>query len=126
MASLSLSISPNPVRLIDGIFVSPRRQLLRRVAINSSPSGFNFLTKLTSAEKHRRNKVAAVRMSSISPASHSYDVVVVGAGIIGLSIARQLLIGSHLSVAVVDAAVPCSGATGAGALTDYLLRDLLV
>ncbi|XP_023751763.1 uncharacterized protein LOC111900122 [Lactuca sativa] len=114
MASLSLSISPNPDRLIDGIFVSPRRQLLRRVAINSSPSGFNFLTKLTSAEKHRRNKVAAVRMSSISPASHSYDVVVVGAGIIGLSIARQLLIGSHLSVAVVDAAVPCSGATGAG------------
>ncbi|KAL4573623.1 hypothetical protein LXL04_020436 [Taraxacum kok-saghyz] len=49
------------------------------------------------------------------PTSHSYDIVVVGAGIIGLSIARQLLISSDLSVAVVDAAVPCSGATGAGA-----------
>ncbi|XP_076951050.1 uncharacterized protein LOC143624219 isoform X1 [Bidens hawaiensis] len=50
----------------------------------------------------------------MSSASHSYDVVVVGAGIIGLSIARHLLNGSDLSVAVVDAAVPCSGATGAG------------
>lgn len=52
----------------------------------------------------------------MSSDSQSYDVVVVGAGIIGLSIARQLLNGSDLSVAVVDAAVPCSGATGAGAL----------
>ncbi|KAM0026218.1 putative FAD dependent oxidoreductase, FAD/NAD(P)-binding domain superfamily [Helianthus debilis subsp. tardiflorus] len=52
-------------------------------------------------------------MSSTVSDSHSYDVVVVGAGIIGLSIARQLLNGSDLSVAVVDAAVPCSGATGA-------------
>ncbi|KAM0947189.1 putative FAD dependent oxidoreductase, FAD/NAD(P)-binding domain superfamily [Dioscorea sansibarensis] len=43
-----------------------------------------------------------------------HDVVVVGAGIIGLTIARQLLLSSDLSVAVVDAAVPCSGATGAG------------
>ncbi|KAL2935859.1 Hydrogen cyanide synthase subunit HcnC [Bienertia sinuspersici] len=43
-----------------------------------------------------------------------FDVVVVGAGIIGLSIARDLLHRSNLSVAVVDAAVPCSGATGAG------------
>lgn len=46
--------------------------------------------------------------------SHHFDVVIVGAGIIGLSIARKLLIGSDLSVAVVDKAVPCSGATGAG------------
>ncbi|XP_020598669.1 uncharacterized protein LOC110038241 isoform X2 [Phalaenopsis equestris] len=43
-----------------------------------------------------------------------HDVVVVGAGIIGLSIARQLLLESELSVAVVDAGLPCSGATGAG------------
>uniref|UniRef100_A0A803MFR2 FAD-dependent oxidoreductase domain-containing protein 1 n=1 Tax=Chenopodium quinoa TaxID=63459 RepID=A0A803MFR2_CHEQI len=49
-------------------------------------------------------------------ATHTFDVVVVGAGIIGLSIARDLLLRSNLSVAVVDAAVPCSGATGAGSL----------
>lgn len=41
-------------------------------------------------------------------------MVVVGAGIIGLTIARQLLLNSDLSVAVTDARVPCSGATGAG------------
>lgn len=31
-----------------------------------------------------------------------------------MTIARQFLTGSDLSVAVVDKAVPCSGATGAG------------
>ncbi|KAK9747815.1 hypothetical protein RND81_02G015800 [Saponaria officinalis] len=46
--------------------------------------------------------------------THRFDVVVVGAGIIGLSIARDLLLRSNLSVAVVDAKFPCSGATGAG------------
>ena len=46
--------------------------------------------------------------------SSSFDVVVVGGGIIGLTIARQFLTGSDISVAVVDKAVPCSGATGAG------------
>ncbi|KAM3326005.1 glycerol 3-phosphate dehydrogenase isoform X1 [Capsicum chacoense] len=51
---------------------------------------------------------------SQSSASNSFDVVIVGAGIIGLTIARHLLLASDLSVALVDAAVPCSGATGAG------------
>ncbi|KAG0502302.1 hypothetical protein HPP92_002374 [Vanilla planifolia] len=43
-----------------------------------------------------------------------HDVVIVGAGIIGICTARQLLLGSDLSVAIVDAGLPCSGATGAG------------
>ncbi|KAF7825887.1 FAD-dependent oxidoreductase [Senna tora] len=51
---------------------------------------------------------------SISASHQAFDVVIVGAGVIGLTIARQFLIGSDLSVAVVDKAVPCSGATGAG------------
>ncbi|XP_075506436.1 uncharacterized protein LOC142543213 [Primulina tabacum] len=46
--------------------------------------------------------------------SLTFDVVVVGAGIIGLTIARHFLLHSNLSVALVDAAVPCAGATGAG------------
>uniref|UniRef100_A0A1J3JTA2 FAD-dependent oxidoreductase domain-containing protein 1 n=1 Tax=Noccaea caerulescens TaxID=107243 RepID=A0A1J3JTA2_NOCCA len=50
----------------------------------------------------------------VTASRSSFDVVVVGGGIIGLTIARQFLIGSDLSVAVVDKAVPCSGATGAG------------
>lgn len=41
-------------------------------------------------------------------------MLIIGAGIIGLTIARQFLIGSDLSVAVIDKSVPCSGATGAG------------
>ncbi|GMI70874.1 hypothetical protein like AT5G48440 [Hibiscus trionum] len=50
----------------------------------------------------------------VKASSRSFDVVIVGAGIIGLTIARQFLTGSDLSVAVIDKAVPCSGATGAG------------
>ena len=51
----------------------------------------------------------------VKASSHSFDVVIVGTGIIGLTIARQFLIGSDLSVAVVGKAVPCSsGATSAG------------
>ncbi|KAJ3681134.1 hypothetical protein LUZ60_015623 [Juncus effusus] len=55
------------------------------------------------------------RFPALAAAHRSeHDVVVVGAGIIGLTIARHLLLNSDLSVAVADARVPCSGATGAG------------
>ncbi|XP_011628676.1 uncharacterized protein LOC18448548 isoform X1 [Amborella trichopoda] len=52
--------------------------------------------------------------ATVSGERLTFDVVVVGAGIIGLTIVRQFLLQSKLSVAVVDAGVPCSGATGAG------------
>lgn len=55
-----------------------------------------------------------------------FDVVIIGAGIIGLTIARQFLLGSDLSVAVVDKAVPCSGATGAGENVQYELLMLFL
>lgn len=43
------------------------------------------------------------------------DVAVIGGGIVGLSVALQLLShASKLSVALVERQVPCSGATGAG------------
>ena len=58
--------------------------------------------------------------SSISAPHQTFDVVIIGAGIIGLTIARQFLIGSDLSVAVVDKGIPCSGATGAGKLFGIL------
>lgn len=45
-----------------------------------------------------------------------FDVVIVGAGIIGLTVARQFLMDTDLSVAIVDKGLPCSGATGAGSL----------
>ncbi|GKV35930.1 hypothetical protein SLEP1_g44129 [Rubroshorea leprosula] len=70
-----------------------------------------------SVNETRRIRPRSVRFSVVDAAvntNNHFDVVIVGAGIIGLTIARQFLIGSDLSVAVVDKAVPCSGATGAG------------
>ncbi|KMZ69836.1 FAD-dependent oxidoreductase family protein [Zostera marina] len=57
----------------------------------------------------RRCRIFAVQRSE-------HDVVVVGAGIIGQTIARKFLLESDLSVALVDAHFPCSrpSATGAG------------
>ncbi|KAJ0567320.1 putative FAD dependent oxidoreductase, FAD/NAD(P)-binding domain superfamily [Helianthus annuus] len=112
MVSISLSLSPNPNHLLNETVFSSH--FIHRIATVSTLSGRHMIDRTslsTSPVNYRREKVAAVRTVSDS---HSYDVVVVGAGIIGLSIARQLLNGSDLSVAVVDAAVPCSGATGAG------------
>ncbi|KAJ7961702.1 FAD-dependent oxidoreductase [Quillaja saponaria] len=59
-------------------------------------------------------KTRSSRTEVVGSSYQAFDVVIIGAGIIGLTIARQFLIGSNLSVAVVDKAVPCSGATGAG------------
>lgn len=43
-----------------------------------------------------------------------YDVVIVGAGIVGLATAHHILSKTNLSVALIDAEEPCAGATGAG------------
>ncbi|XP_066390554.1 uncharacterized protein [Miscanthus floridulus] len=65
------------------------------------------------ALRHRSQAQAAAAAAGAAEVSH-HDVVVVGAGIVGLAIARHLLLHTSLSVAIADAAVPCSGATGAG------------
>ncbi|GFP91172.1 calmodulin-like protein 3 [Phtheirospermum japonicum] len=94
----------------------------RTLKIASFP---NYTTSFPSPTSSRSGSVRA-RATGAGPApavgsgrvsrsdSHTFDVVIVGAGIIGLTIARQFLLGSNLSVALVDAAVPCAGATGAG------------
>lgn len=65
----------------------------------------------------RRNRLRGICVSASNRFSesqtHSFDVVIIGAGIIGLYIAREVLLRSNLSVAVVDAGVP-GAATGAG------------
>lgn len=42
------------------------------------------------------------------------DVIIVGAGIVGIAIAHELLRNTPFSVALLDAEQPCAGATGAG------------
>ncbi|KAK7293223.1 hypothetical protein RJT34_16086 [Clitoria ternatea] len=84
-------------------FVNPNPTILHR---------HNTITLSPLSLKTCRDKLGRFSVSCSS--SSSCDVVIVGAGIIGLSIARHFLTCSDLSVAIVDKAVPCSGATGAG------------
>ncbi|CAK9171252.1 unnamed protein product [Ilex paraguariensis] len=121
MASTSMRTPSNPIT--KGVFCyNTRKHLLARLISNSSFFGRKLVdnslsySTSTSGKKTLRNRSELVRVSGLNATSesHSFDVVIVGAGVIGLTIARQFLIGSNLSVAVVDAAVPCSGATGAG------------
>eukprot|EP01018_Ginkgo_biloba_P033114 Gb_37954 [translate_table: standard] len=52
--------------------------------------------------------------SSVGLQKLDFDIVIVGAGIIGLTIARQFLLNTNFSIAIIDAQRPCAGATGAG------------
>ncbi|CAB4291119.1 unnamed protein product [Prunus armeniaca] len=90
-------------------------------ASQSTLFGSKFASKSlslhTATTRPGRPEPACASDSEPISASHShqtFDVLIIGAGIIGLTIARQFLIGSDLSVAVIDKSVPCSGATGAG------------
>ncbi|OEL22025.1 hypothetical protein BAE44_0016956, partial [Dichanthelium oligosanthes] len=97
--------NPSPVRFSSA---SPSSRVPQRLCVGGPWRG-------------RERRLRTLRPQSQVPApgataadaSH-HDVVVVGAGIVGLAIARHLLLHTPLSVAVADAAVPCSGATGAG------------
>nr|VDD38876.1 unnamed protein product [Brassica oleracea] len=79
-----------------------------------SPNFLNSPFPSPASRRLRRGASSPQSLRVTASRSSSFDVVVVGGGIIGLTIARQFLTGSDLSVAVVDKAVPCSGATGAG------------
>eukprot|EP00252_Welwitschia_mirabilis_P006721 TRINITY_DN1761_c0_g1_i2.p1 TRINITY_DN1761_c0_g1~~TRINITY_DN1761_c0_g1_i2.p1 ORF type:complete len:461 (-),score=73.18 TRINITY_DN1761_c0_g1_i2:339-1721(-) len=69
----------------------------------------------SSRARHRRFPVAMASASDEKAAKTvKSDVAIVGAGIIGLTIARQLLLKTPLSVSIIDAKRPCAGATGAG------------
>ena len=102
---------------------SPRN----RFSSSSYQSSLLFGSKVSNnwlsfIHKTRPNRPELITCSVFNPPSSSsqtFDVVIIGAGIIGLTIARQFLLGSDLSVAVVDKSVPCSGATGAGAFFPF-------
>ncbi|XP_019461232.1 PREDICTED: uncharacterized protein LOC109360651 [Lupinus angustifolius] len=91
--------------------------------ISSSPTTFfnshnNTLSSTFTHHHHHHSISFSSNKNKVGPfcasASRSFDVVIVGAGVIGLTIAQQLLKDSDLSVALVDKDIPCSGATGAG------------
>lgn len=104
--------------LISASLLNPNSNLSFKHYDNSTTSNFlqnQLCSNVQSTIKFRsgNGRRLVMEMNPVG-ATHSCDVVVVGAGIIGLSIARQFLLHSPLSVAVVDAAFPCAGATGAG------------
>lgn len=124
MVAISLTISQNPNSNTNALLHSLPKHLLCRFSSNSRFFHRPFLHNLpsfsASPHKFQTSRSQSLRVSpssTTSTASHTYDVVVIGAGIIGLTIARQFLLESDLSVAVVDAAIPCAGATGAGILS---------
>lgn len=124
MAAISLTLAANPNRINNSMILSYRTNPFCSSSSSFAP-GHTFLENSSfsiSPNKARVNRPVAARISSFSrtsssSSSHTYDVLVVGAGIIGLSIANKFLLETDLSVAVVDAAVPCSGATGAGTIS---------
>jgi hypothetical protein len=121
--ALASTFRPNPNPCTNGVVSAPRRQF-GSLAFESNTSlfGSKLLAGKSFSLSARINRPEAVTSAS----SRSFDVVIIGAGIIGLTIARQFLIGSDLSVAVVDKAVPCSGATGAGKVWSLLVRCLFI
>lgn len=130
MAAIASTLIPNPNPSSNAI-VSSLRSPPSFIASTSCLFGNKFLVKpllapTMRAQTKRSDGTAPFRrLKPIKASSHTFDVVVVGAGIIGLTIARQFLMESDLSVAVVDAAVPCAGATGAGKLALYTLAPLV-
>ncbi|KAI8468098.1 MAG: oxidoreductase [Monoraphidium minutum] len=77
------------------------------------------VARAAAAARRGRRRRGAALPSRAAPGgadggSFEADVVVVGAGVIGLCIAHQLLQDTPLSVALIDRQQPCAGATGAG------------
>lgn len=119
MASASIFLSHPKPYTNDVVFSSSRSRFQSfSLACQSNLFGSKFTSKSISlSTAGTRPGLASSSDSepiSASPPHQTFDVLIIGAGIIGLTIARQFLIGSDLSVAVIDKAVPCSGATGAG------------
>ncbi|KAG0620348.1 hypothetical protein M758_4G209200 [Ceratodon purpureus] len=83
------------------------------------PQGTTFgaLKQQPSSGRTRHGRApgaALVEGGSVFLEDLEFDVVVVGAGVIGLTVANRILEETTFSVAVVDAKRPCAGATGAG------------
>ncbi|XP_006345712.1 glycine oxidase [Solanum tuberosum] len=118
MAAISYKITINSNLNTNGLLSPPPNKLHSHLLPSNQKFCGHRILASPPLSLIRSNKSwhGLLRVSNLSQSSvsNSFDVVIVGAGIIGLTIARHLLLASDLSVALVDAAVPCSGATGAG------------
>ncbi|KAJ0110880.1 hypothetical protein Patl1_03122 [Pistacia atlantica] len=117
MDSILLRYSPNSTLVHQNGAVSFSTGRTTACTTTTLPFKSTFFCNKTLSREKTRFRPGPVHFSaanSTSASCHTFDVVIIGAGIIGLTIARQFLFGSDLSVAVVDKALPCSGATGAG------------
>jgi len=126
MASVTLHIQSPP---LNNDVVSLPRNHFPIVTFKTTFFGSSLTANgkpLSLPKTFRTQPVITSSSSSSSSSTHTFDVVIIGAGIIGLTIARQFLIGSDLSVAVVDKDVPCSGATGAGILSNKFWLSLVL
>lgn len=95
-----------------GGFQHPKESLrpLRGIRCPSAPRPHLKLESRGSV----RSSSAAREAESFFLKEMEFDVIIIGAGVIGLTVANQILTHTTFSVAVVDAKQPCAGATGAG------------
>lgn len=91
----------------------PKESLRPLGGISFRPSAPRPHLKLASRGPVRSSS-AARQAESLFLEELEFDVIIVGAGVIGLTVANQILTQTTFSVAVVDAKQPCAGATGAG------------
>ncbi|DBA78931.1 hypothetical protein WJX77_006610 [Trebouxia sp. C0004] len=102
-----------------GLIIS-RLQLQRRLPLATPPAALNHGQERRPPShgcrpKHRTYPMHPRAQVAAQAAATEVDVAVIGGGIIGLCVALELLShASHVSVALIERQVPCSGATGAG------------
>lgn len=103
-----------------GGLVISRPQLQQRLPLATPPAALNHGQGSRTPAHGCRRKYRTYQMNpraqiAAQAVATEVDVAVIGGGIIGLCVALELLShASHLSVALIERQVPCSGATGAG------------
>jgi len=99
--------------------LSPLGGISWRSASVAQSSVVPLRTKSGTYETHLRRIRSAAREEGGSFLEEmEFDVIVIGAGVIGLTVANRILTETTFSVVVVDAKRPCAGATGAGEFSE--------
>lgn len=97
-----------------GLHQRMKRAHFRVSGISANTDGSMFKNRISGARPSKSLVSSEYNYSPGALEKLDFDIVIIGAGIIGLTISRQVLLNTDLSVAIVDAKGPCAGATGAG------------